>query len=180
MQGPARFLGHSLHPALIAFPLGLLTCVPICDVIHMAGHVHVFGPVAFWMLSFGIIGAIAAAIPGVIDYLSIPSGTRAARVGLLHAFVNTAAAGLFILSWWARLFAHLPDTHWAPFVLALAGTLVLWVGGWLGGELVQRHLIGVADDASLNAHSSLARPGHREIVPPGPGPQPRPRHPQPI
>src|SRR5579871_3425669 len=176
MQGPARVLGHSIHPMLIVFPIGLLTCVPICDVIHMAAHAHVFGQVAFWMLTFGIIGAIGAAIPGVIDYLAIPQRTRAARVGLMHLFVNTAAAGFFVLSWWARLFAHLPDAHWAPFVLALAGTIILWVGGWLGGELVQRHLMGVSDEASLNAPSSLHKPGAADVIQPGPGPQP-PRRP---
>lgn len=141
---------------LIVFPLGLLPSAVICDLLHQALHRQVFGPVAFWMLTFGIIGMLVAAIPGVIDFLAIPSGTRAARVALIHMFVNIVALGLFMFSWWARVWGNLPDSSWAPFTLAFAGLMVALVGGWLGGELVEQHGLGVRDEAALDAPLSLS------------------------
>jgi|SRR5581483_3554024 len=156
MQGPAKVLGHSIHPMLVGLPIGLFLSSVVCDVLHMTLHNHVFGPVAFWMMTFGIIGAVFAAIPGLIDWLSIPSGTRAFRVGLIHMFVNIASLGFFIFSWWARMWGHLPDASWAPFTLALIGLVLLVVGGWLGGELVEQHGLSVRHEAGLNAPTSVS------------------------
>jgi uncharacterized membrane protein len=175
MQGRMKLLGHSVHPMLVVFPLGLLGVVPLFDVLAFVTKNAVFGPVAFWVLSIGLLGGFAAAVVGFVDWLSVPSGTRAYRVGLIHMFVNIVSMGFYILSWWARLFAHLPDRHWAPFVLALVGLATAVVGGWLGGELVEQHGIGVRDEAGLNAPSSLDAERFEERR----GPR-RPREPQPI
>jgi uncharacterized membrane protein len=178
MQGPAKFLGHSIHPMLIAFPLGLLPSAVICDIIYLTTKNAAFRVTAFWMLTFGIIGAVAAAIPGLIDWLSIPSGTRAFRTGLFHMFAMIAASGLFILSWIARLWTYMPV---GAFVLALAGVLIALVGGWLGGELVQQHGMGVRPEAGLDAPSSLKldypSPKERQQLK---GREPKPTEPQPV
>jgi uncharacterized membrane protein len=178
MQPRLKLLGHAVHPMLVVFPLGLLSTVPLFDILHLATNHSVFGSVAFWVLSMGVLGGIVAAIVGFIDWLAIPPQTNAYRVGLYHMFVNITAMGLYVLSWWARLYAHLPDRHWAPFVLALFALLLMLVGGWLGGELVQQHGIGVRDEAALNAPSSLAV--ERSSRPESRVPEPAPRSPSPV
>jgi hypothetical protein len=40
------------------------------------------------MIAAGIVGGLLAAVFGLIDYLNIPSGTRASRIGLLHGLTN--------------------------------------------------------------------------------------------
>lgn len=50
---------------------------------------------------------------------------------------------------------------WEPtvtsIVIALVGLVIAAVGGWLGGELVERLGIGVETDAGPDAGSSLKR-----------------------
>ena len=85
----------------------------------------------FW----GVIGGLAAAAPGWVDWFAIPSGTRAKRVGLIHGVGNVVAMGLFGASWWFRL----PDyAHPAvlPVGLGFAGAALMSGTAWLGGELV--------------------------------------------
>ncbi len=161
---------------LIVFPLGLLPAAVISDILFLSTRLPGFRVAAFWMLTFGILGAIVAAIPGLIDWLAIPSGTRAFRTGLYHMFGNIAALGLFILSWIARLWNVTPVSS---FVLALVGVLIALVAGWLGGELVEQHGMGVRPEASLDAPNSL------KVDYPSPKDkarlrEPRPTEPQPI
>lgn len=181
MRGRANLLGHSVHPMLIVFPLGLLTLTPVSDVVRLITGDLFWSRVAFWLAFVGCVFAIVAAIPGFIDWLFVPRGTRARRVGAIHLAVNLTAVALFILSVILRL-QH-GASAFAPvgFVLAIVGALVLLVGGWFGGELVERLTIGVWDDAHVDAPSSLdaARLTRREHPAPTPARPLRPTEPRP-
>ncbi|MFL5661541.1 MAG: DUF2231 domain-containing protein, partial [Ktedonobacteraceae bacterium] len=98
--------GHPIHPMLIVFPLGLLATSLIFDIIHWITGNGFFSVVAFWMITAGVIGALLAAIFGLIDWLTIPSGTRAKRIGLWHGVGNVVVVLLFIVSWLIRLNAQ--------------------------------------------------------------------------
>ena len=97
---------------------------------------------------------LLAAVFGLIDYLAIPAGTRAQRLGLLHGVGNVGVVVLFALSWLLRSgqLRHVPTT--GAFVLALLGALVALDTAWLGGELVDRLGVGVDSDANLDAPAS--------------------------
>ncbi len=49
------------------------------------------------------------------------------------------------------------DQGVTPFVISLVGLVVAAIGGWLGGELVERMGVSVYPDANVNAPSSLRR-----------------------
>ena len=59
------------------------------------------------------------------------------------------------------------DAPGAPETLALGlsfvGVGAAVLGGWLGGELVERLGVGVADNAHLNAPNSLTQPDRNEV-----------------
>jgi uncharacterized membrane protein len=154
MESRAKLLGHAIHPIMIVFPLGLLATAVIFDVIHLFTGNTTFATVAYYMIASGIIGGFAAAVFGLIDWLAIPSGTRAKSVGLYHAAVNVAALVLFIGSWWLRSDAP-QSPELTATVLSLLGAGLSMVGGWFGGELVERLGVGVDDGAHLDAPSSL-------------------------
>ena len=155
MESKAKIFGHAIHPIMIVFPLGLLATAVIFDIIYLVTANHTWPVVSFWMIVAGIIGGLVAALFGLIDYLYIPSGTRAKRIGLYHALVNVAAIVLFALSLMWRW--SVPDTPATPALLfSFAGVLVALVGGWFGGELVERLGVSVYPDANLNAPNSLA------------------------
>src|SRR5689334_4935974 len=98
MQGKARLAGHAVHPMLMVFPLGLLGMSVVFDIIGLATKSVVWGTVAYWNIAAGLVSGLIAGAFGLVDYLSIPSGTRAARVGLFHALLNVVVLGLFAVS----------------------------------------------------------------------------------
>lgn len=108
----------------------------------------------------GIIGGLAAAPFGLIDWLAIPAQTRAKAIGQLHGLGNAVVLLLFIGSWLPRRDApERPDT-WAH-LRSLAGVGLVLMTGWLGGEWVDRLGVGVDEGANLNALSSISgRPTH--------------------
>ncbi|MFN2493150.1 MAG: DUF2231 domain-containing protein [Pyrinomonadaceae bacterium] len=156
MESKARIFGHSIHPILIVFPLGLLATAVIFDVIYLITGNPMWVNVSFWMIIAGVIGGLVAALFGLIDYLAIPTNTRAKKIGLIHGLTNVVVTALFLGSWLLRY-----DTRDAPSTLALIlsflGAGFSTIGGWLGGELVERLGVGVHDGANLNAPSSLSK-----------------------
>jgi uncharacterized membrane protein len=148
---------------MIVFPLGLLSTGVIFDIIYRVWGNPTFATVAYYMIAAGIIGGFLAAIFGAIDWLAIPSGTRAKSVGMYHAAGNTVALLFFIGSWWMRRdVPERPET--TALVLALAGLGFALVGGWLGGELVERLGVGVDDGAHLDAPNSLTEADARKAA----------------
>lgn len=157
MRARARLFGHPIHQMLIVFPLGLLTTAAVLDVVHLVNGGSLSAVMAFWLIAGGILGGLAAAIFGLIDWLGIPSGTRARRIGLLHGVGNVVVVGLFAGSWLLRREQPVSPAT-AALVLSFAGVALATVTGWLGGELVDRLGVGVDEGANLNAPSSLSGP----------------------
>jgi uncharacterized membrane protein len=113
------------------------------------------------MIAAGIIGGLLAAVFGLIDWAAIPSGTRAKNIGLMHGAVNVVVVLLFIGSWLLRSSAPQSPSSTALALSFIALALAL-VGGWLGGELVDRLGVGVDNGAHLDAPSSLSGRPARE------------------
>jgi uncharacterized membrane protein len=155
MKSTAKVAGHAVHPMLIVFPLGLLATAVVFDIIYLVTDGVRWTEVAFYMIGAGVVGGLAAAIPGFIDWFAIPQGTRAKRIGLIHGVGNVVVVGLFALSWLLRREAPgAPPTE--AIVAGLAGAGLAVITGWLGGELVERLGVGVDEGAHLDAPSSLS------------------------
>lgn len=156
MQTRVRALGHPVHQMVIVFPLGLLVTGAIFDLIHLITDNDVFAQVGFWNIAAGLIGAVVAATTGWLDWTSIPAGTRAKRIGLMHGTINGAVMVLFLAAWLLRLdgAAHRPGI--LAFALEVVALAAGSVAAWLGGELVDKLGIGVHEDAHPDAASSLA------------------------
>jgi uncharacterized membrane protein len=165
MQGSAKALGHPIHQQLVVFPIGLLATAVVFDVLRFITDNDGFALASYYMIAAGIIFGLIAAVFGAIDYLAVPAGTRARRVGAMHGTGNVVVVVLFAVSWLLRAGeeGHVPTT--LAFVLALLGALLATVTGWLGGELVDRLGVGVEPDANPDAPASfetgirLHRPG---------------------
>ena len=155
MESKTKVAGHPVHPMLVVFPLGLLATAIIFDIIYLVSNNSQWTLVAYYMIGAGVIGGLAAAIPGWLDWFAIPGGTRAKRIGLLHGVGNVVVLVLFILSWVLRRDnPEVPPT--GAIVAGLVGFVLSAVTGWLGGELVDRLGVGVDDGAHLDAPSSLS------------------------
>jgi uncharacterized membrane protein len=155
MESKVKFAGHPVHPMLIVFPLGLLATAVIFDIIYLVSDSTQWTVAAYYMIGAGIVGGLAAAAFGWLDWIAIPPGTRARRIGLWHGVGNVVVLVLFILSWVLRRESpEAPPT--GAIVAGLTGVVIALVTGWLGGELVDRLGVGVDDGAHLDSPSSLS------------------------
>jgi uncharacterized membrane protein len=155
MESRLKLLGHPLHQMLVMVPLGLLVTAVIFDFVDVVGGPAILGEVAYWNIVAGLIGGVLAAAAGLVDYLAIPSGTRAKRVGTAHALINLAVLALFAVSWLARMDAERHAAGGGIFALELVALVGGGVSAWLGGELVDRLGVGVDSDAHLDAPARL-------------------------
>ena len=156
MESRAKLLGHPIHPMLIVLPLGLFIGAVVFDVIAVWRDAPTLGVVGFWNIAAGVVGGLLAAVFGFIDWLAIPAGTRAKKIGLLHGATNVVVVLAFATAWLARRNAVEIVPSGTILLLEVIALLVGSVGGWLGGELVDRLGVGVADGAHVDAPSSLS------------------------
>lgn len=154
MESHAKAAGHPIHQMLVMFPLGLLPTAVIFELIGFAVDDPIWPTMAHYMIAAGILTGLVAAVPGLVDWLAIPRGTRAKRIGLLHAGGNVVVLLLFVASWYLRR-GTIADPPALATALAIVGVALAGVTGWLGGELVDRLGVGVDDHAHLDAPSSL-------------------------
>jgi uncharacterized membrane protein len=154
MESRAKLLGHAIHPMLIVFPLGLLGMAAIFDLIALAMAQGYWSEIALWMMVAGIVTGLIAAPFGLVDWLAIPAGTRAKRIGAIHGVGNVIVVLLFAASAWLRWDIPQAPTTMA-MMLSFTGVFLALVTGWLGGELVERLRVGVDEGAHVDAPSSL-------------------------
>ena len=156
MQARARAAGHAMHPVLMVFPLGLLSTSVVFDVIYFVTDDARYASAAFLMIAAGIIGGLVAGAAGFLDWLKIPRGTRAKRIGAIHGIGNEVMLAMFAVSWLIRLSRdgdHAPNA--IAFLVSLAAIGLAGVTGWLGSELVERLGVAVHPGAHVDAPSSL-------------------------
>jgi uncharacterized membrane protein len=156
MESKAKFLGHPIHPMLVVLPLGLFIAAVVFDALYLWRGNPTFAAVGYWNIAGGIIGGLLAAVFGLIDWIAIPAGTRAKRIGLLHGGSNVLVVATFAVVWFMRGSAIDTAPSTSIFMLEVGALLLGSVAGWLGGELVARLAMGVDDGAHLDAPSSLS------------------------
>jgi len=135
---------------LIPFPIGLLVFSLVADLIYLwRGNLVWENYIAFYTLLAGIIGAAAAAIPGLIDWATL-TDRAAVKVANWHARVNVVGLLIFIASFYLRTAggSKLIDMPMLPIILSIVGVVGLAVAGYLGGELVFRHGVAVNGQSS--------------------------------
>jgi uncharacterized membrane protein len=140
MSSPASFKDHPFHPIIVPLPIGLWTFSIISDLIFKFGYGGpVWNDVAFYTLTGGIVGALIAALPGLIDLLSLQN-PKTKSIGIWHMVINLLAVGLYCVNFWLRMHRSPGDS--LPIWLSVIGVVLITVAGWLGGEMV--YVRGVA------------------------------------
>lgn len=147
MRTPASIFKHPIHPMLIVFPIGLWIFSLACDLIRAAGAAgDAWSTVAFFSMVGGFIGALCAAIPGFIDLLFYKGGAAPVKkIALTHMAINLTAVVLYAINIWLRASqgTSMPAGLSAPVVLSIVGVALLFVSGWLGGQMVHVYGVGV-------------------------------------
>jgi uncharacterized membrane protein len=138
---------------LVPLAIGLWIFSLVADLIYrFQWGSEAWDSVAFYTLAGGIAGAVLAAIPGFIDLLSLPEG-KVKKIAVAHMAINLGAVVLFAVNFGLRLNSA-PGAA-VPVLLSVIGVALIGVSGWLGGELVYVHHVGVPPSAD-GATASVA------------------------
>lgn len=145
MYSKVKIFGHPLHPMLIAYPVAFYTATLVCYLVYNSNQDIFWFKVAYVANLAGIIMAALAALPGLIDWLNIPSDSRAKKTGLFHMTCNIIALALYAICFF------LQKNKWddpnpavgSAIALTATGFLITLIAGFLGWTLVQKHHIGV-------------------------------------
>jgi uncharacterized membrane protein len=143
--------GHPLHPILVTVPIGAWVCGLVFDVAsHIVADPGFLARGAEWLIGIGIVGALAAAMVGFLDFFAIPTGTRAFRTGLAHMSLNLTITGAYLgnFFWRRGTYANGHEVPVGQLVLAAISLAVLAVSGYLGGKLAYRYGVRVADEGT--------------------------------
>ena len=147
MRAPASISKHPIHPILIVFPIGLWIFSLVCDLIRLAGASQdAWSTVALFSMIGGIIGALCAAVPGLIDLFFYKGGVPPLKkIALTHMAINLTAVMLYAINIWLRASSPTSvDTSMSiPVLLSIIGVALIFVSGWLGGQMVNVYGVGV-------------------------------------
>jgi uncharacterized membrane protein len=146
MRTPASIAGHPIHPMLIPIPIGLWLFSLVADLVALwSASPQVWSAVAFYTMVGGIVGALAAAVPGVIDLLSLKE-RPVRRTAVIHMSLNLSIVALFAVNAWLRYTGAVASS--VALGLSLVAVALLVVSGWLGGKMVYQGGVGVDHEAA--------------------------------
>jgi uncharacterized membrane protein len=146
--------GHPLHPMLIPFPIAFLIGTLASDLAFWGTRNGFWAEASVWLLGAGIVMALIAALAGFTDFFG-EERIRALNAAWFHMIGNLTAVVIAIGNFALRYFQG-PDAAVLPWgiVLSCITVGVLLFTGWMGGEMVYRHRVGIIDGG---AGAELAR-----------------------
>jgi uncharacterized membrane protein len=134
-QPAATIARRPIHPMLISFPIACFVGTLLTDLAYWASAEMMWADFSAWLVTFGFILGVLAAIAGLVDLLS-RRAIRAQRQAWLHAGGNIVVLALALFN----LLVHSRDawTSVVPLGLILSAltVLVLLFTGWLGWTMV--------------------------------------------
>ncbi|HUQ28291.1 MAG TPA: DUF2231 domain-containing protein [Usitatibacter sp.] len=145
MRTPASIAGHPIHPMLVPIAIGCFIFSFASDLLCLAtGDSQLWPTLAYYTMIGGILGALAAAVPGLIDLLSLPAGYTKG-IAIKHMSINLLVVAIYVVNAWMR--HGNPQSLKVPMILSLVTILMLVVSGWLGGKMVYEAGVGVDTSA---------------------------------
>jgi nitrite reductase/ring-hydroxylating ferredoxin subunit/uncharacterized membrane protein len=170
MKSRANIKGHPLHPILVSFPVAFFSGTLLFDVLGMIYHKDAFTETALYLEIAGLCSALAAAVPGLIDFIfTVPPKSTGKKRAAKHGLTNLAVVLFFATALFCRL--NYAISFFIIVALEFIGWILLGFAGWMGGTLVFRNQIGIdiryAGAGRWTEEYLSATNGEVEINPPG-------------
>ncbi|RUR30692.1 DUF2231 domain-containing protein [Vreelandella nanhaiensis] len=141
IKSRAAIAGHPLHPLMVHFPVAALMTLVACDLGYWYTEDPFWLRVGLWLAGVGALGGWFASIAGTIDLVSVGQ-IRRLITGWSHAIVAVVMLSLASLNWLIRFTDPDLVLPWGIAVSVVTAGLVA-LAGWLGGQLVYEHAVGV-------------------------------------
>lgn len=150
VESTAAIAGHPLHHILIPFPIAFLIGALGTDIAFVSTGNPFWAEGSYWLLIAGVVMALVAAIPGLIDFATI-GRVRNLWISWAHMIANLVVVGLALVNVGVRLGDPAAGVQGWGLWLSAVQTLLLLFSGWLGGEMAYRYRIGAIEDDSPKA-----------------------------
>lgn len=140
-----RLLGHPVHPMLVHFPIVLWTIATVAYVTIAAGAGEPAMLVAKLANAAGLIVAILAMLAGALELRAIDKQSEAMQVAVWHMMIMATSWTCFVLAFVLSVSTTLSHStaEFGAAAGAVAGFVLMGVGGWFGGRLVYEFGIAV-------------------------------------
>lgn len=174
----ATIKGHPLHPMLVPLPIGLLAGSLVTDIVFAITGQPFWALMSFWLIAGGLVTGLIAALPGLIDFGG-NGRIRELSAAWGHMIGNLAAMAVVGFNLWWRVANGPVDGLWPlGLVLSLLTAAMLGLTGWLGGEMVYRHRVGLMESHMTGPATDPVPP--RTVPTPAPMPGNEPAQPAPL
>lgn len=143
--------GHPFHPILVTVPIGAWVSSFVFDVAsHGVSDPRFLTEGSLWLIAVGVVGALAAALVGFLDFFAISPGTPARRTALVHMSLNLLVTGAYVVNFLWRQASYGKDATVAlgPLALSVVSLVLLAISGYLGGKLAFRFGVRVASEST--------------------------------
>ena len=140
-RSTAKIGGHPIHPMLVPIPITCFVGTLLTDIAFARTGGLQWGNFSSWLVSFGVIFTVLAAIAGAIDFFS-ESRIRRLAPAWIHAVGNVVVLILATLN----ALVHTRDAYGpmpTGLILSILTVLVLLVTGWNGWDMVYRHRVSI-------------------------------------
>jgi uncharacterized membrane protein len=134
-----------LHPLLVTLPIGFLIGVLLTDLAFTGTSDSFWARASIWLIGAGLVSGALAAIAGFVDFIG-NENIRAITLVWYHFIGNAIALLLSAISLYLRLAGETAGVTGTELVLSILVVVIFAVTGWLGGEMVFRHGVGMAGD----------------------------------
>ncbi len=133
-----RIFGSPVHPPLTYIPATFLLTGPLCDLLARRTRSKDLAMAGYWQQLVASVMAPVVMLTGLLDWLRMPPDAPGKGMGVLHATLNYAAAGVTTAGLLRR--RAKPQDHKRIDPRMSAATLgLVAVSAHLGGELAYRH-----------------------------------------
>lgn len=146
MDSKVKLLGHPIHPMLVGYPVAFYTASVVCFICYYNKMDIFWFRMGVSANTAGVIMAVAAALPGFIDWLAIPAKRQAKNTGMKHMLFNVTALLLFGINLYIQCPKWNEPEPLAESAILLSGLgfICTLIAGFLGWKMVQKHHVGVA------------------------------------
>ena len=143
-ESSAKVAGHPVHPILVPLPIGFWIATLLADLGYWYFRADGWATAAMWLVGAGIVGAALASIAGIMDYMG-DERIRRLDAAQMHMTGNVVAILISLFSFAWRYNNGAAGVLPTGLILSLIVVGTIGYTGWLGGEMVYRHRVAVAN-----------------------------------
>lgn len=140
---------HPIHPMVVPFPIAFLLAIVATDLAYLGTDDAFWARVSLWLAGGGTMLGIFAGVIGTLELLII-RGIRHRPAGWNHFVMAVMLLAVGFINWLSRLDNPMDAIHGSGLYLSLLGAALVSVAGWLGGDLVFEHHVGLGKHKDEN------------------------------